>query len=100
CNELAVAATHMRTIRGECEAVIAAELRGEAKAVGTGAELLVGPFVLFSSGIGDAWLLEPDEHVAMCLVWQGARQTIGLRDNPARLEVEWDCEYELLGDFF
>jgi hypothetical protein len=100
CNELAKAAAHMRTIRGECEIIIAAELRGEAKAVMTGPELLVGPFVLFSTGIGDAWLLEPDEHLAMCLAWQGKRQTIGLRDDPARLEVEWDCEYELLGDFF
>lgn len=57
-------------------------------------------FVLFSTGVGDAWLLEPDEHLAMCLVWQGARQTIGLRDDPNRIEVEWDCAYELLGDFF
>lgn len=100
CNEIAKAADLMRTIRGECEAIIAAELRGEALSVMTGSELLVGPFVLFSTGIGDAWLLEPDEALAMCLVWQGERQTIGLRDDPARLEVEWDCAYELLGDFF
>ncbi len=100
CNEVAKAADHMRTIRGECDAIIAAEMRGEAKAVMTGSELLVGPFVLFSTGKGDAWLLEPDERLAGCLVWQGARQQIGLRDDPARLEVAWDCEYELLGDFF
>lgn len=100
CNEVAKAAGDMRTIRGECEAIVAAELRREAKAVMTGPELLVGPFVLFSTAKGDAWLLEPDEGLAKCLVWQGARQQIGLRDDPARLEVEWDCEYELLGDFF
>lgn len=58
------------------------------------------PFVLFSTGVGDAWLLEPDEHLAMCLVWHGERQAIGLRDDPDRIEVEWDCAYDLLGDFF
>jgi hypothetical protein len=36
----------------------------------------------------------------MCLMWQGERQTIGLRDDPDRIEVEWDCAYELLGEFF
>jgi hypothetical protein len=34
------------------------------------------------------------------LVWRGARQEIGIRDDPARFEVAWDGEYELLGDFF
>jgi hypothetical protein len=100
CNERGKGADQIRTIRVECEAIIAAELRGEAKVVMTTAGVACPPFVLFSTGIGDAWLLEPDEALAMCLVWQGERQTIGLREDPARLEVEWDCAYELLGDFF
>jgi hypothetical protein len=90
----------LRTLKGECETIIAAELRGQAKAVMTGDELGVGPFVLFSTGVGDAWVLEPDESIAMCLVWQGDRQEIGINDGPTRMEIAWDCEYELLGDFF
>lgn len=100
CNENAKAVAQMRSIREECEAIITAELRGQARAVMTSNGVACRPFVLFSTGVGDAWLLEPDEHLAMCLVWQGARQTIGLRDDPNRIEVEWDCAYELLGDFF
>lgn len=100
CNEAAKTTTELRTIRGECEAIAAAELRGEVKGVVTGPELRVGPFVLFSTGIGDAWLLEPDEQLAMCLVWRGERQDIGITDDPARMEIPWDGEYELLGDFF
>lgn len=100
CNQAAGAAKDLRSIKDECEAIIAAELRGQAKAVMTGPELQVGPFVLFSTGIGDAWLLEPDEGIAMCLVWQGARQEVGINDSPSRVEIAWDCEYELLGDFF
>ena len=100
CNENAKAVAQMRSIRDECEAIITVELRGEAKAVMTRDGVACSPFVLFSTGIGDAWLLEPNEHLAMCLVWQGERQNIGLRDDPDRIEVEWDVAYELLGDFF
>ena len=104
CNEAPAAAAavtrDLRTIIGECEAIVAAELRGQAKVVMTGRDLEVGPFVLFSTGVGDAWLLEPDEGLAMCLVWQGGRQELGIRDDPARMEIAWDGAYELLGDFF
>lgn len=100
CNENAKAVAQMRSIRDECEAVMAAERRGQAKAIVTKDGPACPPFVLFSTGIGDAWLLEPDEHLAMCLVWQGKRQPVALRDEPDRIEVEWDGDYELLGDFF
>ncbi|WP_066262802.1 hypothetical protein [Hydrogenophaga flava] len=100
CNENAKAVAQMRAIRDMCEVIIAAELRGVAKALVTSNGVACPPFVLFSTGIGDAWLLEPDEALAMCMVWQGKRQTIGLHEDPERLEVEWDCTYELLGDFF
>lgn len=100
CNENTKAIAQIRSIRDECEAIIAAELRGEVKAVVTRDGVACPPFVLFSTGIGDAWLLEPDAQLAMCLVWQGKRQEIGLRDDPDRIEVEWDVAYALLGNFF
>lgn len=100
CNENTKAATQMRSIREECEAIIAAEQRGVVKIVTTQAGVACPPFVLFSTGIGDAWLLEPDEQLAMCLVWQGAREEIGISEDPSRIEVAWDGAYELLGDFF
>lgn len=100
CNENAQAAAQMRSIRDECEAIIAAELKGVVKVVATKPGPACPPFVLFSTGIGDAWLLEPDEHLAMCLVWQGAREENGVSEDPSRIEVAWDGHYELLGDFF
>ena len=100
CNAEAKSTKDLLTIRAECESVVAAELRGEAKGVMTGPELEVGPFVLFSTGIGDAWMLDPEERLAMCLAWQGAPQQIGIRDEPGRMEIQWDGTYELLGDFF
>ncbi|HEX2547924.1 MAG TPA: hypothetical protein VHL79_23775, partial [Ramlibacter sp.] len=100
CNANGLAIAQVRTLRDECESVSAVELRGQAKAVITKDGPACPPFVIFSTGIGDAWLLEPNEHLAMCLVWQGKRQPITLRDDPDCIEVQWDGEYELLGDFF
>jgi len=100
CNENAQAAAQMRSIRAECEAIIAAELNGVVRIVATKPGPACPSFVLFSTGVGDAWLLEPDEQLAMCLVWQGFREEIGVSEDPGRIEVAWDGDYELLGDFF
>jgi len=45
-------------------------------------------------------LLEPDERLAMCLLWHGEREVVGISEDPSRIEVAWDGEYELLGGFF
>ena len=87
CNEGAAAALQMRAIRVACEAIVAAELRGDVKVVTTEAGIACPPFVLFSTGLGDAWLLEPDEQLAMCLLWHGEREVIGISEDPARIEV-------------
>jgi hypothetical protein len=49
-----------------------------AQGVVTGPELRVGPFVLFSTRLGDAWLLNPYEQFAMCLVWRGEREEVSM----------------------
>ncbi len=100
CNVITKAIAQVQSIREECETIIAAELRGQVQVVMTSDGAACPPFVLFSTGVGDAWLLEPNQHLAMCLVWHGERQTIGLDDDPDRMTIEWDCTYELIGDFF
>lgn len=100
CNGRGKAATEMATLKAECEAIIDAELRGQVKVIVTGPEIGVGPFVLFSTGIGDAWLLDPDEQIAMSLVWRGVRREPAMSEDPMRLELGFDGHYELLGAFF
>jgi hypothetical protein len=85
CNENAKAAAQVRSVRGECELIVAAELRGQAKAVVTKDGPACPPFVTFSTGTGDAWLLESNERLAMCLVWQSKRRPMTLRDEPDRI---------------
>ena len=100
CHGRGKASHAITTLRAECEAIIVAELAGKVKIVVTGPEIGIGPFVLFSSGVGDAWLLNHEEQLGMRLVWQGERVELGLSEDPTRLEIEFDGHYELLGDFF
>lgn len=90
-----------RTLTSTIEHIVALEQRGEAAIVGTGPETSsTQPFLLFSTGVGDAWLLDPIGQQACCLVWQGQRQSPMIRDLPDQLEILWDGTYELRGAFF
>ena len=48
CNENAQAVAQLRSIRDECESIIGAELRGEAKGVVTKDRPACPPFALFT----------------------------------------------------
>jgi hypothetical protein len=90
-----------RILTSEIESVIAAELAGDIRLVCTGPEAAsVQRFILFSSGVGDAWVLEPTESRALCLVWRGIRQPFHVEDMPKRVAVMWDGHFELRGEFF
>lgn len=90
-----------RTLRSTIEHILTLEERGEAAIVGTGSETsTTQPFLLFSTGLGDAWMLDPIGFRACCLMWRGERQSPTIRDLPERLEILWEGHYELRGAFF
>jgi hypothetical protein len=85
----------------EIEGIIKAALEGKGKVVATGPETHARqPFVLLSTEDGDAWMLDPEEDAALCLVWRGVRQPFLVRDLPSRIEIEWNGTFELNGPFF
>lgn len=100
CQELSKGSKSVVTLKSECNTISRAEIDGDVRVVFTGPEIGAGPFILFSSGIGDAWLLDPEANLAMCLVWHSQKITPDIQDDPKRLHIGWDGEYELLGDFF
>lgn len=90
-----------RGLLAEIESIVRAELAGEARIVQTGPEATrKQPFILFSTGTGDAWMLEPQHSRAVCLVWGGERQSPHIKDLPTQLEILWDGTFELRGEFF
>lgn len=100
CNGRGKAAASMAALRRECESIIAAALRSQIKILTTGPEIGVSPLVLFSSAVGDAWLLDPSVQIAMCLVLSHKRVGPTINQDPLELEIVFDGHYELLGDFF
>jgi len=87
------------SLQAECELVIKSARDGVTTVVMTGPEVLTTPLVLFASQ-GDAWMLEPDENKALCLMFHGELQPYKIKDLPTRIEIEWDGTFELAGNFF
>lgn len=83
----------------ECASIVLAEQAGDVKVVMTGPEVQVGPFVLFSTGLGDAWLLSPEEDLALCLMWHGQVNKLQITETAHELHIGWDAAYELAGAF-
>lgn len=101
CLKESMQATNDRSIEQEIKAIVEAELAGRLKMVVTGPETTTSqPFLLFSTGIGDAWMLDSIRRQALCLVWRGETQPITVRDLPHRIEMLWDGTFELRGEFF
>lgn len=101
CARDTLAKAHGDMLIVECHDIAAAELSGKIKVVITGPESSVSqPFVLLSTGVGDAWLLDPCKDRAACVVWQGHRRASPARITGDRLEILWDGTFELLGQYF
>lgn len=90
-----------RQLLPEIEGIVQAALDGTPKIVMTGPEALASrQFVLMATEDGDAWLLDPEEDKALCLVWHGVRQEVVVRDLPTRIEILWHGDFQLSGHFF
>lgn len=90
-----------RSLLATAETILQAESNGEAVLIGTGSETSASqPFMLFSTGVGDAWMLDPIGQKAACLMWRGERQPPAVQEKADCLEIEWDGSYELRGEFF
>ncbi|MGB5686502.1 MAG: SEC-C metal-binding domain-containing protein, partial [Candidatus Electrothrix sp.] len=57
-------------------------------------------FILFSTDMGDAWLLEQRENLALCLMEDGQEQPYIIEDTPQRFFVGWNSSYRIDGDRF
>lgn len=90
-----------RSLAGTIAHIVRSEQDGQAVLVGTGSETSrTQPFLAFSTGIGDAWLLDPIRQQACCLVWRGQLQAPEIRELADRITIRWDGDYALRGAFF
>jgi len=59
-----------------------------------------GSIVLFSTETGDAWMLDPQDHLALCLACDGVRQEYTIVDTASNFQIHWNVQYEIQGKMF
>jgi hypothetical protein len=60
----------------------------------------VGPLALFSTDTGDAWLLDPADHLAARIARDGADEPIHIEETDTTFAIEWHGGYRIDGDVF
>jgi hypothetical protein len=60
----------------------------------------VGSLALFSTDTGDAWLLDPEDHLAARLARDGNPEDVYFEEMDTRFAIGWRGEYRIDGDAF
>jgi hypothetical protein len=82
------------TIEREIEYIVGRATHRESRVV------TLGPLIFFSTGTGDAWMLDPSDGRATCLLRDGTRGSVGLDDCGAQVGIDWAGSYRIEGDAF
>ncbi len=60
----------------------------------------LGTFVLFSTETGDAWLLDIEDELALCLAREGERLPFRIIDTPTQFGIEWAAKFFIENEMF
>jgi hypothetical protein len=60
----------------------------------------VGSLALFSTDTGDAWLLDPEDHLAARLARDGDPEDVYFEETDTRFAIRWKGEYRIDGTAF
>lgn len=60
----------------------------------------LGQLLFFSTETGDAWMLDPEDHLALCLAEAGSRLPVQIVETETRYAIEWTASYSFEDDAF
>jgi len=60
----------------------------------------LGPLIFFSTETGDAWMLDPEDGLALCLARAGEAQPFTITETSANFSIEWKASYQIDGHLF
>jgi hypothetical protein len=60
----------------------------------------VGPLILFSTETGDAWLLDPADHLAARVAREGDPEEVYFEETETNFAIGWKGNYQIDGDAF
>jgi hypothetical protein len=65
-----------------------------------GCIVTIGQLILFSSGNGDAWLLDPSDRLAMRLARAGKSEPVRILETDTSFAIDWKGRYHIDGPAF
>lgn len=60
----------------------------------------MGALVLFSTQSGDAWILDTEDELALCLARLGERQPFRIIETQTNFNIEWTANYRIEDEGF
>ncbi len=79
-------------ITREARYIISRAQAGDARVV------TLGPFVFFSTETKDAWMLDSEDNLALCLARGGEEQEFTIMETSSTCRIEWNASYRIDGD--
>ena len=58
----------------------------------------LGPLVFFATATGDAWMLDPQEGLALCLARAGCEEEYDISETTDQFSVNWQASYRFDGE--
>jgi hypothetical protein len=72
--------------------IVARATQRETRVVG------LGPLVFFSTETGDAWLLDHEDELGLCLARDGSPQPVNITESKKDFSIHWTCRYRIDGE--
>lgn len=100
CLDAASRKTLSEILLSNCSEVVRSARAGKSVFLANRDALKGTPLVIFSTHDGDAWLLELENDMALCLSWHGQTFEAAIQENATQIHIGWDGRFELRGSFF
>ena len=82
------------SIRGEIDYIIKRAAESNSKLV------TLGSLLFFSTGTGDAWLLDPEDGLSLCLARDGAPVPVQVLETEQSFSIGWESKFAIDGELF
>jgi hypothetical protein len=89
-----VVASTGTSLRDEVEYVCRLASDGESHVIG------FGKLVFFSTATGDAWMLDWEDELAICLMKEGDRRPFELGETDRQFAIQWQGRYHIEAELF
>ena len=82
------------SLRDEVEYICGLASKDESRVIG------FNQLVLFSTGTGDAWMLDWEDELAICLMKDGDRRPFEVGESDRQFAIHWQGRYHIEGEVF